>query len=155
MSQDWIDEHRQLYLSDGEKGHFWDSTVRGGPGPIPTLLLYTTGRKSGKTSIMPLIYGEGEGGYAIIASKGGAPAHPDWYFNLQADPNVQVKLRDETFAARAETVTDERPGQTVGADGQDLAAVQRVPKQNGPPDPRGATDPRLTCRVGNNLFSPA
>ena len=108
MSQDWIDEHRQLYLSDGEKGHFWDSTVRGGPGPIPTLLLYTTGRKSGKTSIMPLIYGEGEGGYAIIASKGGAPAHPDWYFNLQAEPNVQVKLRDETFAARAETVTDER-----------------------------------------------
>ena len=108
MSQDWIDEHRQLYLSDGEKGHLWDSTVRGGPGPIPTLLLYTTGRKSGKTSIMPLIYGEGEGGYAIIASKGGAPAHPDWYFNLQADPNVQVKLRDETFAARAETVTDER-----------------------------------------------
>ncbi len=108
MSQDWIDEHRQLYLSDGEKGHLWDSTVRGGPGPIPTLLLYTTGRKSGKTSIMPLIYGEGEGGYAIIASKGGAPAHPDWYFNLQAEPNVQVKLRDETFAARAETVTDER-----------------------------------------------
>lgn len=108
MSQDWIDEHRQLYLSDGEKGHLWDSTVRGGPGPIPTLLLYTTGRKSGKTSIMPLIYGEGEGGYAIIASKGGAPAHPDWYFNLQAEPNVQVKLREETFAARAETVTDER-----------------------------------------------
>ena len=108
MSLEWIDEHRQQYLADGEAGHMWDSTPRGGPGPIPTLLLYTTGRKSGKTSIMPLIYGEGEGGYVLIASKGGAPAHPDWYFNLQANPEVQIKLRNETFAAKAETVTDER-----------------------------------------------
>lgn len=108
MSLNWIDEHRQQYLEDGEKGHLWDSTVVGGPGPVPTLLLYTIGRKSGNTSIMPLIYGEGGGGYVIIASKGGAPSHPDWYFNLQAKPEVQVKLRNDVFQAHAETVTDER-----------------------------------------------
>ena len=104
MSLSWIDEHREEYLADGENGHYWDSTVVGGPGLIPCILLFTTGRKSGKTSIMPLIYGEVEGGYAIVASKGGAPAHPDWYFNLQANPEVQVKLGNEQFAADSQTL---------------------------------------------------
>ncbi len=104
----WIDVHRKLYLEDGEKGHLWDSTAGGGPGLIPTLLLYTTGRKSGNTFIMPLIYGEGEGGYVLIASKGGAPAHPDWYLNLQANPEVKLKVINDEFAGVAETVEDER-----------------------------------------------
>ncbi len=69
----WIAEHRKLYLSDGEAGHMWDSAPAGGPGLVPTLLLFTVGRKSGNESIMPLIYGEVEGGYSLIASKGGAP----------------------------------------------------------------------------------
>jgi hypothetical protein len=67
----WIAKHRELYLKDGSAGHMWDSTVGGGPGPLPTLLLFTTGKKSGKESIMPLLYGKVDGGYAIIASKGG------------------------------------------------------------------------------------
>ena len=108
MSLDWIDAHRQEYLEDGEKGHMWDSTVVGGPGPIPTLLLFSTGRKSGKTSIMPLIYGKVDEGYVIIASKGGAPAHPDWYFNITDDPKVKLKVANQQFEATAETVTDER-----------------------------------------------
>ncbi len=108
MSTSWIDQHRQIYIEDGEKGHMWDSTVVGGPGPVPCLLLFTTGRKSGKTSIMPLIYGEADGGYVIVASKGGAPAHPDWYFNLTSDPNVELKIRNDQFAATAETVSGER-----------------------------------------------
>lgn len=108
MSLAWIDTHREEYLQDGEKGHMWDSSVVGGPGPVPTLLLYTTGRKSGKTSIMPLIYGEAEGGLVIVASKGGAPAHPDWYFNLQADPEVKIKVRNDEMRATAETVTGDR-----------------------------------------------
>lgn len=83
----------------------WDSTVVGGPGPVPTLLLYTRGRKSGKTSIMPLIYGEADDGYIVVASKGGAPSHPDWYFNLQAHPEVEIKRGNEQFAARARTVS--------------------------------------------------
>lgn len=105
MSLAWIDSHREEYLADGQKGHMWDSTVVGGPGPVPTLLLFTRGRKSGRTSIMPLIYGETESGYVVVASKGGAPAHPDWYFNLLADPNVRIKLADRQFEALAETVS--------------------------------------------------
>ncbi len=105
MSLEWIDQHRELYLKDGAAGHMWDSTVVGGPGPVPTLLLTTKGRKSGKTVIMPLIYGKVDEGFVIIASKGGAPKDPDWYYNLNADPQVEVQVATDKFAAVGETVT--------------------------------------------------
>ena len=95
----WIAKHRELYLSDGEAGHLWDSSVAGGPGPLPTLLLFTKGRKTGKESIMPLLYGKTDTGYAIIASKGGSPKHPGWFHNLRAQGNVKVKVANDTFEA--------------------------------------------------------
>lgn len=108
MSADWINKHRDLYLKDGKAGHMWDSGNPKVPGPVPTLLLYTRGRKSGKTSIMPLIYGKAENGYLVIASNGGALNHPDWYFNLSAQPEIEIKLVDEHIPLIAETVTGER-----------------------------------------------
>ena len=51
----WIREHIELYRTDPEKARMWDSTPLGGPGPIPTLLLTTTGRKSGEPRSLPLI----------------------------------------------------------------------------------------------------
>lgn len=95
----WIAQHRDLYLKDGAAAHLWDSTFAGGPGPLPTLLLTTRGRKSGQDSLMPLLYGEVPGGYAIIASKGGAPNHPGWYHNLRAQDTVGVKVANDTFKA--------------------------------------------------------
>ena len=88
----WIAQHREKYLQDGAAGHLWDSTFAGGPGPLPTLLLTTVGAKSGQASVMPLLYGKVDGGYAIIASKGGDPKHPGWFHNLnkQAECTVQV-----------------------------------------------------------------
>jgi deazaflavin-dependent oxidoreductase (nitroreductase family) len=96
----WIAKHRELYLKDGAAAHMWDSTVGGGPGPLPTLLLFTKGRKSGKESIMPVLYGKVDGGYAVIASKGGHPTHPGWFHNLQAQPEVQIKVANDTFKVR-------------------------------------------------------
>ena len=101
----WIAKHRKLYLEDGEAAHLWDSTVGGGPGPLPTLLLFTTGRKSGKESIMPLLYGKVEGGYAIIASKGGHPKHPGWFHNLKAQGDVKIKVANDEFEAAARVTT--------------------------------------------------
>ena len=95
----WIAKHREQYLADGNAGHLWDSSPAGGPGPLPTLLLTTTGRKSGKESIMPLLYGEVDGGYAIIASKGGDPKHPGWFHNLQAQDEVKVQVATDVFQA--------------------------------------------------------
>lgn len=95
----WIAKHRKEYLADGEKGHMWDSGPVGGPGLLPTLLLTTKGRKSGNESVMPLIYGESGGAHIIIASKGGAPAHPGWYHNLMAQDQVKVQVKNDVFQA--------------------------------------------------------
>jgi deazaflavin-dependent oxidoreductase (nitroreductase family) len=95
----WIADHRTQYLADGDAGHIWDSSVTGGPGPVPTLLLTTIGRKSGRESIMPMIYGEVADGYAVIASKGGDEKHPGWYHNLMAQDEVQVQVANDVFRA--------------------------------------------------------
>jgi deazaflavin-dependent oxidoreductase (nitroreductase family) len=99
------DHIRRYRESNGADGHMWDSTVAGGPGPIPTLLLTTKGRRSGEPLLLPLIYGETPKGYSVVASKGGAPAHPAWYLNLSAHPEVEMQVGPERFRARARTAT--------------------------------------------------
>jgi deazaflavin-dependent oxidoreductase (nitroreductase family) len=100
----WIKDHLNRYLAtDGEDGYLWDASLGGGTGMVPTLLLTTTGRKSGKSLTLPLIFGRSEDDYVVVASKGGAPAHPAWYLNLDANPEVQVQLKADRFKARAHT----------------------------------------------------
>jgi deazaflavin-dependent oxidoreductase (nitroreductase family) len=104
----WIKEHITLYLQDPEAGHYWDSSLGGGEGMLSTLLLTTRGRKSGKNLILPLIYRPTDsGGYCVIASKGGAPAHPAWYLNLAADPNVHLQVATDKFNAVARVAEGE------------------------------------------------
>lgn len=99
---DWIKDHLQRYLAtEGADGHYWDASIGGGEGMVPTLLLTTRGRKSGKLLTLPLIYGRSGEGYCVIASKGGAPAHPAWFLNLEADPEVHVQVGATKFMARA------------------------------------------------------
>ncbi|MEX0800024.1 MAG: nitroreductase family deazaflavin-dependent oxidoreductase [Dehalococcoidia bacterium] len=107
---DWIKDHVARYLeSDGADGHMWDSSIAGGKGMIPTLLLATTGRKSGAAQTRPLIYSKTEGGYVVIASRGGTPQHPDWYLNLVGNPDVSIKVAADAYEAKARAATgDER-----------------------------------------------
>lgn len=99
---DWIKDHVELYERDGEAAHLWDSSIGGGKGMLTTLLLSTKGRKSGKTLKLPLIYRPTEnGGYCVIASKGGAPAHPAWFLNLLDEPNVTIKVASQEHSAKA------------------------------------------------------
>jgi deazaflavin-dependent oxidoreductase (nitroreductase family) len=104
---DWIANHVRQYFEDPEKGHDWDSTPVGGPGVLPCLLLFTTGRKSGRQSILPLIYGRAGRSVVVIASKGGAPSHPAWYLNLEANPECEVQVANDRFAAKARTAEGE------------------------------------------------
>ena len=99
---DWMVEHMEAYLAtNGEEGHVW----RG----VPTLLLTTTGRRTGRSLMLPLIYGTHGDHYVVVASKGGRPQHPGWYVNLVAEPTVQVQVGAERFTARARTASgDER-----------------------------------------------
>lgn len=101
---EWIANHLKRYLAtDGADGHYFDASPVGFDAMVPTLLLTTVGRKSGESQTLPLIYGEQGGSYVIVASKGGAPAHPAWYLNLVADPNVHVQVIARKFMARART----------------------------------------------------
>jgi len=109
---DWMVEHTNRYLaSGGTDGHIYKMTQPGRPEiTVPSLLLTTTGRKTGEKYIFPLFYGDtGDGSYVIVASKGGAPKHPQWYLNLQAHPEVEVQVGTKKLKAKARTATgDER-----------------------------------------------
>ena len=71
------------------------------------LLLTTTGAKSGKRRVNPLAYTTDGDRLVIIASKGGAPSSPDWYYNLVAHPKVTVEVGTETFEVTATVVAGE------------------------------------------------
>src|SRR5271156_3246901 len=105
---DWIKNHIERYLAtDGADGYLWDASVGGGTGMVPTLLLTTVGRKSRRVLTLPLIFGRSGANYVVVASKGGAPAHPAWYLNLKANPKVQVQVKAEKFTALAHTADAE------------------------------------------------
>jgi len=72
-----------------------------GNGQRPHVLLTTTGAKSGLTRVNPLNYSTDGDRIIVIASKGGAATHPDWYYNLVAHPEVTVEVGTERFPARA------------------------------------------------------
>ncbi len=71
------------------------------------ILLTTRGAKSGKLRKVPLMRVEHEGEYAIVASLGGAPKHPVWYFNVQADPHVELQDGTVTNDYDAREITGE------------------------------------------------
>ncbi|HEU0318950.1 MAG TPA: nitroreductase family deazaflavin-dependent oxidoreductase [Solirubrobacteraceae bacterium] len=93
-------EHVQRYReTGGEEGHDWQGTQ--------TLILTTTGRKSGEERSTPLIYGRLGEDYLIVASKGGADAPPAWYLNLEAKPEAEIQVRADRFKVRSRVATPE------------------------------------------------
>ncbi len=78
-----------------------DGKVGGGFAGAPLLLLHTTGAKSGRERVNPVMYRDLDGRYAVFASKGGAPTNPDWYHNLLANPSVQAEIGTDTLRLTA------------------------------------------------------
>ena len=90
------DEHIQRYReTGGEVGYLWNG--------VPTLLLTTTGRRSGLPRIRALIFGQDGEDYLVVASMGGAPRHPQWYLNLVAIPEAEIQVRAERLPVTART----------------------------------------------------
>jgi F420H(2)-dependent quinone reductase len=88
-TSDWARENAEEYMaSGGEKG----AELKG----RPVILLTTIGAKTGKIRKTPLMRVEHGGEYAVVASLGGAPKHPVWYFNLKAHPHVELQDGTET-----------------------------------------------------------
>lgn len=77
-----------------------------GEGYQPVCLIKHVGRKSGRTLILPLIYGMVEGEIVIVASKGGSPTHPAWYLNIAAANEVEVQIATQAFRATWREPTD-------------------------------------------------
>lgn len=76
---------------------------------VPTLLLTTTGRRSGSPRTAALVYAKDDDGSLIVtASNGGADRAPGWLYNVKADDAVQIRLKRKQFAANAEVVGPER-----------------------------------------------
>jgi len=93
-AKDWNKEIiEEFRANDGKvSGHFADMTL---------LLLHTTGAKSGQPRVNPVVYMADGDNLVIIASKGGAPNNPAWYYNLVAEPEISVEVGSEQFPARA------------------------------------------------------
>ena len=76
-------------------------------GKSPILLLNTVGRKTGRKRTSPLLYVMDGEDFVIIASKGGAAAHPAWYLNLRANPVATVEIGDREVQVEAEVADPE------------------------------------------------
>jgi deazaflavin-dependent oxidoreductase (nitroreductase family) len=84
----WVrDQVAEYEKSGGERANTLRDTG------LPVVIVTTRGNKTGKVRKFPLMRVEHNGQYALVASKGGAPAHPVWYYNLAADPN-SVMIQD-------------------------------------------------------------
>ncbi len=93
-------EHVRRYReTDGEEGHDWQGTQ--------TLILTTSGRKSGEERSTPLIYGRSGENYLVVASKGGADEPPSWYLNLEANPDAEIQVKADRFKVRSRDATPE------------------------------------------------
>jgi deazaflavin-dependent oxidoreductase (nitroreductase family) len=94
-------EHVRVYReTKGARGYLWRRGSK-------ILLLTTTGRRSGAPRTTPLIHVVDGDRWVVIASKGGAPDHPAWYTNLEADPHATIEVQADTVPVVATTAEGE------------------------------------------------
>ncbi len=94
--------HERLYkATDGRVGHKMIG--------VPTLLLRTTGRRSGVTRTNALVYAKDGGDHVVVASNGGSDKPPAWLFNLEANPDVEVQIGREHEKGIAKALRPEDP----------------------------------------------
>jgi F420H(2)-dependent quinone reductase len=94
--------HEQIYKrTDGRVGHRMIG--------VPTLLLRSTGRRSGATRTNGLVYARDGDDYLVVASNGGADRPPAWLHNLRADPNVEIQIARERRKGSARIVEPSDP----------------------------------------------
>jgi deazaflavin-dependent oxidoreductase (nitroreductase family) len=98
--EDWNSKIIEEFRANGGK-------VGGGFEGAPLLLLHTTGARSGRERVNPVMYQAVGDGYAVFASKGGAPRNPDWFHNLLANPRVRAEIGTQTVELTARVADGE------------------------------------------------
>lgn len=92
------EDHVRAYReTGGETGYLWNG--------VPTLLLTVTGRRTGRELTSALIFGRVGDDYLVVASMGGAPRHPSWYLNLQANPAATIQVQADEVPVMAHTAS--------------------------------------------------
>jgi F420H(2)-dependent quinone reductase len=104
---------REVLMRGAGRLNVWVYRLSGGrllgrlPSGAPVCLLTTAGRKSGRRRSVPLLYLRDGNDLVVVASQGGAPQHPGWYFNLQADPKAEVEIGRSRFAVVARPAAED------------------------------------------------
>ena len=131
-----IEEFR---ANEGRVGGPWAGT--------PMILIHHIGARSGTERVSPLgCSHQGDGRFAIVASNGGSPAHPDWYYNLKANPRIKAEVGAQTFTVVAEELDGHRPRRAVAEAGRGGSCCRRIPGQDHAADSGVHADPPgLTC----------
>ncbi|MFE0347462.1 nitroreductase family deazaflavin-dependent oxidoreductase [Streptomyces griseoluteus] len=104
--EQWVRDQVDLYESTG--GREGNTLLDTG---LPVIILTTRGNRSGKLRKTPLMRVEHDGKYAVVASVGGAPKHPVWYFNVKADPTVELQDGPEKREMRARELNGDEKAQ--------------------------------------------
>ena len=99
--RDWVREQVELYESSGGK----EGTTLRETG-LPVIVVTNTGNKTGALRKTPLMRAVDGSNYILVASTGGAPKHPVWYFNLKADPSVSIQDGSNIYDMTVREVTD-------------------------------------------------
>jgi F420H(2)-dependent quinone reductase len=118
----WVAEQVELYEGSGGTAGL---TLR--DTGLPVVIVTNHGRKTGtirKTPLMRVVDGNN---YILVASQGGAPQHPQWYHNLKADPDVEIRDRTEVSVRRVREVVDAAERATLEHRGKSLSTLSRVP----------------------------
>ena len=101
-SAGWVRDQVEEYESSGGRN---GTTLR--DSGLPVVIVTNRGAKTGKVRKTPLMRVEHEGTYLAVASKGGAPEHPLWYYNLLANPDVEVQDGPDKWEATAREISGE------------------------------------------------
>ena len=137
---EWVSTQVEQYERTGGR----EANTLGDTG-MPIIVVTTRGNKSGKVRKTALMRVEHDGEYLLVASMGGAPKNPVWYYNLVADPEaVVIQDGPEPFEARVRELSGDERGGVVGARGRRVPAVRRVPDQHDSPHPDLPRDETLT-----------
>lgn len=99
--RDWVAQQVELYEGSGGT----DGLTLRDTG-LPVIIVTNRGRKSGAIRKTPLMRAVDGKSYILVASQGGAPQHPQWYFNLKSEPKVEIRDRTEVYSMRVREVVD-------------------------------------------------
>jgi deazaflavin-dependent oxidoreductase (nitroreductase family) len=99
--RDWVANQVELYEGSGGT----DGLTLRDTG-LPVIIVTNRGRKSGAIRKTPLMRAVDGKSYILVASQGGAPKHPQWYFNLKSEPKVEIRDRTEVYSMRVREVVD-------------------------------------------------